>query len=109
MAAGVTDRLWSVEDLLEAVSMTERQAFGAIVRGVGVYLAAYGSIQIWMVVLRLLLFASSYPDELYRYTAVHDFLYGATAIALGCLLVRKPDWIINWAYQPKVESDVLAN
>jgi hypothetical protein len=87
--------------------MTERQMFGAVVRGVGVYLAAYGSIQIWMeVIIRLLVVTK---DEMYRYTAMHDFLYGLTFVAVGYLLIRRPDWIIQLDYEREVEPDHLSN
>ena len=86
--------------------MTERQMFGAIVRGVGVYVAVNGIEQMWMVLARLL---SLSPDMQFRFTLMQDFLYSSTLFAVSYLLIRKPQSIINFAYEPEIESDRMPN
>ena len=82
--------------------MTERQMFGAIVRGVGVYFALYGVDQFWILLVRLL---SLFPDAQYRFPMMQDFLYASLQIALGYLLTRRPDWLIHLAFEREMEPE----
>jgi hypothetical protein len=88
------DRLRSVENRQERF-MTERQVFGAVVRGVGVYLAVDGVVQLLMEIFRITLDSEK---AFYRFSTMHDFLYGGILAVAGSLLVRKPDWIVEFAY-----------
>jgi hypothetical protein len=75
--------------------MTERQLFRAIVRGVGVYLGVFGVEHCTFILWRLL---SLFPSARYQYTTSQDFLDASVVTLLGYLLIRKPDWIVRFAY-----------
>jgi hypothetical protein len=80
--------------------MTERQMFRAIVRGVGVFLAAYGVEHYLFILDRLL---RLFPNAPYRYSTPQDFMDASIVMVLGYLLIRKPDWIIRFAYDRESE------
>ena len=86
--------------------MTERQLFGAIVRGLGVYVAVNGIEQMWMVLARLL---SLSAEMQFRFSRTQDFLYASTLFAVSYLLIRKPESVISFAYEGEIESDRMRN
>jgi hypothetical protein len=86
--------------------MPERQMFGAIVRGVGVYLGTDVVRQMWFIFTRLFLL---FPEADFRHPLIQDFLYASILFAMSYLFIRKPEWVIRLAYQREIESDRVPN
>lgn len=76
--------------------MSERQVFGVVVRGLGVYFAARGVQQIWQV---LLVAFSRYSNEQSRYPILDVFTTGLVWFGLSYVLIRKANWIVDLAYE----------
>jgi hypothetical protein len=74
--------------------LTEKQLFGVIIRGLGVYFSALGIEQIWKVIL---LAFSKYEES--QHDILGAFSIGLVLLAVGYILIRRPDWVIDFAYE----------
>jgi len=84
--------------------MTERQVFGIVVRGLGVYFAGLGVQKIWGA---LFVAFSKYSNELSRYPIMDVLTTGLVWFALSYVLIRKADWIVDLAYRSPSKPDRL--
>jgi len=75
--------------------MTERNLFGAMVRGLGLFSAMYALAQWLIVVARLI-----DPNTPHRFPMFEDVLFGAFWIVVGTLLMRQGGRIVRLAYGP---------
>lgn len=76
-------------------SVTERQAFGIVVRGLGLVSVLYGFTQ-WLVIVARLIDPKNVPT---RFPITEDVLFGVFWIVLGTLLIRG-GWLVRFAYGP---------
>ena len=86
--------------------MTEKQVFGVIIRGLGVYFSTLGVQQIWSVIM---LAFSKYANEQGQYPILDVFSVGLVWFAVSYVLIRKPDLIVDFAYERQSEADSPPN
>lgn len=86
--------------------MTEKQLFGVVVRGLGVYFATLGIQDIWNVILLAL---SRYANERSHYPIVDTFSIALIWFAASYILIRRPDVIVDLAYERENENERLPN
>ena len=84
--------------------MTERQVFGVVVRGIGVYFAGLGVQKMWAA---LFVAFSKYSNELSPYPIMDVLTTGLVWFALSYVLIRKADRIVDLAYKRPDEPDRL--
>jgi hypothetical protein len=82
--------------------MTEKQVFGVIIRGLGVYFSTLGVQQIYS--LTILAF-SKFANEQSQYNIMDVFSVGLIWFAVSYVLIRKPDLIVDFAYERQSEPD----
>jgi hypothetical protein len=75
--------------------MTEKQLFGVVVRGLGVYFATLGIQDIWNVIL---LAFSRYANERGHYPIVDTFSIALIWFAVSYVLIRRSDVVVELAY-----------
>lgn len=86
--------------------MTEKQIFGVVIRGLGVWFAALGVQQL----LRLILLAfSRYANEAVRYPVVETLSVALVWFALSYALIRRSDVIVELAYGRQNKESVSPN
>jgi hypothetical protein len=86
--------------------MTEKQVFGVIIRGLGVYFSTLGVQQIYS--LTFLAF-SKFANEQGRYNIMDVFSVGLIWFVVSYVLIRKPDLIVDFAYERQSEPDLPPN
>ncbi len=79
--------------------MTERQAFGLLVRVLGVVLVIDGLKQLWLLFMRLFV-----PAYVFHYPLYQDFAYTLLELVLGSMLARSPGWAIRLAWPEESRS-----
>ena len=81
--------------------MTERQLFGVVVRGLGVWFAVLGVQQIWSVILLAL---SKYANEAGNYPIVNTATIALIWFAASYVLIRRSDVVVELAYGRRSEE-----
>lgn len=81
--------------------MTERQLFGVVVRGLGVWFAVLGVQQIWSVILLAL---SKYANEAGNYPIVNTATIALIWFAASYVLIRRSDVVFELAYGRRSEE-----
>jgi len=77
--------------------LTEKQIFGVVVRGLGVWFATLGVQEI----LRVILLAFLPYSNQGNYPIVETVLVAIVWFAVSYLLICRPDAIVELAYRPK--------
>lgn len=86
--------------------MTEKQLFGVVVRGLGVWFAALGVEKIWGVIL---LSFSKYANQAGEYPIADTAVIALIWFAVSYVLIRRPDVIVELAYSQRNGQQPLAN
>jgi hypothetical protein len=86
--------------------LTERQLFGVVVRGLGVWFAAFGVEKIWGVIL---LSFSKYANEAGNYPFVDTAVIALIWLAVSYVLIRRSDVVIELAYGQRNRQQPSAN
>ena len=80
--------------------MTDRQAFGVVVRALGLVAGFYGVSQ-WIVVIARLASPNPDPSSIpHMFPVFEDILFGVFWIALGLILLIRSGWLVRLAYGP---------
>lgn len=78
--------------------MTDRQAFGVLVRALGVVAGLYGLTQ-WLVVIARLASPNPDPGSIpHRFPIFEDILFGVFWTVLGLILLMRSRWLVRFAY-----------